>query len=181
MEDQKIISMLFEREEAALTMLSKKYEKTCKKIARNILQNESDAEECVNDAYLAVWESIPPQKPDSLSAFLYRIVRNIATVRYHKNTAQKRNSFYDVALDELEECLASEETASSEELALLLNEFLAGLKKEERIPFVKRYWYAQSVTEIAEELQTTAHFISVKLSRTRKKLKIFLEKKGVSL
>ena len=181
LEDQKIVALFFERNENAIARLSEKYEKTCKKIAFNVLRNESDAEECVNDAYLAVWEAIPPKKPDSLSAFLYRIVRNIATVRYHKNTAQKRNGFYDVALDELEECLSDGdafETLETSALSRLFNEFLAMQKQEDRVIFVQRYWYAESVSEIAAELGKTSHFVSVKLSRIREKLKKFLIQKG---
>lgn len=181
MEDKKIISLFFERNENAIARLSEKYEKACKKIAFNVLRNESDAEECVNDAYLAVWDAIPPKNPASLSAFLFRIVRNISTVRYHKNTAQKRNGFYDVALDELEECLPAEDSFESLEahaLSRIFNEFLATQKQEERVIFVKRYWYSESVSEIASDLGTTAHFISVKLSRIRERLKKFLIEKG---
>ena len=113
MNDTKIKDLFFERNEKAIHALSEKYGKICKTIAFNVLRSESDAEECVNDALLAVWNAIPPQNPDSLAAFVYRIARNIATERYRKNTAQKRNGFYDVTLSELENCLPSDDAFSA--------------------------------------------------------------------
>ena len=102
MEDCKIIDLFFDRSEEAITELAKKYGGVCYRIARNILNNSSDAEECVNDAYLGAWNSIPPREPNPLAAYLCRIVRNLSVKKYHANTAVKRNSFYDVALEELE-------------------------------------------------------------------------------
>ena len=102
MEDSKIIELFFARSEQAISELASKYGKLCLKIAKNILSNTSDAEECVNDTYLGAWNSIPPAKPDPLQAYICRIVRNISIMKYHSNTAAKRNSFYSSALDELE-------------------------------------------------------------------------------
>ena len=184
MNDTKIKSMFFERNEKAIHALSVKYGKICKTIAFNILRSESDAEECVNDALLAVWNAIPPQNPDSLAAFVYRIIRNIATERYRKNTAQKRNGFYDITLSELEDCLPSNDAFSAleaKELSVFFNEFLGTLKEEERAIFVKRFWYTQSVSEIAEDVGISAHAVSVKLSRTKEKLRKFLSMKGFCL
>ena len=184
MNDTKIIDLFFQRNECAIQKLSERYGRTCKKIAFHILRNHADAEECANDAFLAVWNAIPPQNPDSLPAFVYRITRNIATERYRKNTAQKRNAFYDVTLEELEECLPSDDAFSDLEaktLSLLFDEFLAALKEEERAIFVKRFWYSESVAEIAEEIGATAHYVSVKLSRTKDKFKNFLQRKGFCL
>ena len=107
MDDKKIIELFYERSEQAITELSKKYGLLCEKIADNILNNHLDAEECVNDAYLAVWNTIPPQNPDSLVSYVCRIVRNQAIKKYHENTALKRNSIYDTSLDELEEDTAA--------------------------------------------------------------------------
>ena len=184
MNDTKIKDLFFERNEKAIHALSEKYGKICKTISFNVLRSESDAEECVNDALLAVWNTIPPQNPDYLAAFVYKITRNIATERYRKNTAQKRNGFYDVTLSELENCLPSDDAFSAleaKELSAFFNDFLGTLKEEERMIFVKRFWYSQSVTEIAENIGISAHAVSVKLSRTKEKLKKFLSKKGFYL
>ena len=98
-------SLFYARSEQAVTELSQKYGTLCKRIARNILNNDLDAEECVNDTFYAAWTSMPPQNPKPLSTYICRITRNLAIARYHKNTAKKRNSIYDVALEELEECI----------------------------------------------------------------------------
>lgn len=185
MEDSQIIALFFERSEQAIDHMSDKYGKKCMKLAGNILNNRQDAEECVNDSYFAVWNTIPPKKPDSLSAYLCRIVRNISIKKYHGNTAVKRNSYYDVALDELAECIPAAETVEEEvavkELADAINRILKKLKKENRIIFVRRYWFSNSVSEIAEMFQTNEHNISVRLSRTRKMLKKYLEKEGICI
>lgn len=134
LEDSKIIELFFARSEQAIIELSKKYEMICKKIAKNILNNMLDAEECVNDAYLGMWNTIPPQNPNPLLAYVSRIVRNIAIAKYHSNTALKRNSFYDIALDELESCLASsssvEDELTAKELTIMLNCFLDTLERK---------------------------------------------------
>lgn len=136
MEDSKIIELFFARSEQAIIELSKKYEMICKKIAKNILNNMLDAEECVNDAYLGMWNTIPPQNPNPLLAYVSRIVRNIAIAKYHSNTAIKRNSFYDIALDELESCLASsssvEDELTAKELTIMLNCFLDTLERKKK-------------------------------------------------
>ena len=107
LDDRKIIELFFERSEQAIIELSKKYGSVCERVAFHILNNRQDTEECVNDAYLGVWNTIPPQEPDRLLSYVCRIVRNLAVKKYHKNTAAKRNSIYDVALDELENCFPS--------------------------------------------------------------------------
>ena len=105
MDDSKIIDLLFERSEQAIAELTSRYGPACLRIAEGILNNRQDAEECVNDTYLAVWNTVPPQKPDHLPGYVFRIVRNLALKKYHENTALKRNSSYDVALDEITEFL----------------------------------------------------------------------------
>lgn len=182
-EDTKIIEMFLGRQENAIKALAEKYGTVCKRIAQNILNNSSDAEECVNDTYLAAWNTIPPQHPNPLKTYICRIVRNIATAKYHSNTALKRNSHYDVALDELEECFAAtstvEEEISAGELAELLNSFLESLDKNSRIMFVRRYWYGDSLNDIAVRFEISASNAAVKLSRVREKLKKFLQENGV--
>lgn len=182
MEDSKIIALFFARSEQAITELSVKYGKLCLKIANNILGNNQDSEECVNDAYLGAWNTIPPQKPNPLQAYICRIVRNIAITKYHANTAQKRNSYYDIALEELEHCLFSTETAESrlyaKELSHLLNRFLASLDQRSRVMFVRRYWYSDSVADIASAFHMRPNSVSVQLSRIRSKLRKFLIQEG---
>ncbi len=114
MDDRKIIELFFERSEQAIVELSKKYGAVCFKIAFNILNNAQDAEECVNDAYLGAWNTIPPQSPNPLLSYVCRIVRNLAIKKYHKHAAIKRNSIYDMALDELENCFPSSASVEDE-------------------------------------------------------------------
>lgn len=182
MEDSRIIELFFARSELAITELSAKYEKLCMHIAGNILGNAQDAEECVNDAYLGAWNTIPPPKPNPLQSYICRIVRNVAITRYHANTAIKRNSHYDVALDELANCLCAAETAESclhaKELSHLLNRFLATLDTRSRVMFVRRYWYSDSVSDIANAFHMRPNSVSVQLSRTRNKLRKYLVKEG---
>jgi DNA-directed RNA polymerase specialized sigma24 family protein len=112
--DSEIIDLFNERSEKAIMELSKKYGSVCRKVARNILNNDLDAEECVNDSFLGAWNTIPPQKPNPLLTYICRIVRNLSVKKYHANTALKRNSFYDAALDELGECLAAAANVETE-------------------------------------------------------------------
>ena len=170
-EDSKIIDLLYKREEQALIELSEKYGTACKRIAGNILKNHRDAEECVNDTYLAVWNTIPPKNPNPLRAYIFRIIRNISIAKYHENTCIKRNSYYDVALQEME----------ANELSDLLDGFLETLDKRSRIMFVRRYWYSDSISDLAERFQISNNNVSVRLSRIRGKLKRYLKKEGVEV
>ncbi len=185
MEDDKIIDLFFGRSEQALAELASKYGTVYQRLAKNILNNALDAEECVNDAYLGVWNTIPPKRPEALLPFVCRIVRNLSITKYHANTAQKRNSVYDAALEELEECLASrgsvEEEVSAKELSQLIDSFLDTLDRESRILFVRRYWYADSVSEIAARIGISSNSASVRLSRIRGKLRKYLKKEGYEL
>ena len=182
MEDNKIIELFFDRNERAINEVSIKYGKLALSVSSNILGNKEDATECVNDAYLGMWNTIPPQNPNPLLAYVSRIVRNIAIAKYHSNTAIKRNSFYDIALDELESCLASsssvEDELTAKELTIMLNCFLDTLEREKRVMFVRRYWYADSIPEIAERFHISNNYVSVCLSRIRGELKRYLEKEG---
>ena len=110
MEDERIIELFFARSEQAIKELDSKYGKVCYSISYNILNNNLDAEECVNDAYLGTWNAIPPQKPNPLLAFVCKIVRNISIMRHRTNTAMKRNSSYDIAMSEIEHCIAASST-----------------------------------------------------------------------
>lgn len=183
MEDEMIIHLFMERSERAISELSQKYGKLCKMLANNILKNEQDVEECVNDAYFVLWNHIPPEKPNPLSAYLCRITRNLSLKRYHANVAQKRNSFYDVILEEVEECLQSNERVEDEilaqELANQVNVFLGTLKALDRIIFIQRYWFCDSISEIAKRHGVSNNYITVHLHRTRGKLKKYLEMEGL--
>ncbi|WP_099467568.1 RNA polymerase sigma factor [Konateibacter massiliensis] len=183
MEDSQIIALFFERSEQAIVELSNKYGKVCRRVSLNILKNTLDAEECVNDAYLGVWNNIPPQKPDPLLAYVCRIVRNLSIKRYYSNTALKRNSHYDIAFEELEDCIPSQNNVDEDynvkELAKIINDFLSTLDKDNRVMFVRRYWFSDSLNELAKTFGITEHNASVRLSRIRGKLKKYLIKRGV--
>lgn len=183
MEDRQIIHLFQERSEAAVEELAQKYGKLCRAVSYNILKNEQDAEECVNDAFFAVWNTIPPEEPDILQAYVCRIVRNLSVKRYRFNTAQKRNSHYDMVLEEVADCLESsaevEEEILLRELAGCINDFLGALKTRERVMFVQRYWYCVPIAEIAENVSMSKNAVAVHLHRTRRKLKTYLEKRGL--
>lgn len=185
MEDSKIIELFYERSEQAIVELSKKYGTVCNKVAKNILNNELDAEECVNDAYLGAWNTIPPQCPNPLQTYICRIVRNLSIKKYHKNTAVKRNSYYDVVLDEVENCMPSQITVEDElmvkELTQSIDRFLATLDQEKRVMFVRRYWYSDSISDIARRFYMSNSNVSVGLLRTREKLKKYLRKEGFEI
>lgn len=185
MEDKAIVALFFRRSEEAIPALAKKYEPGLRRLARNILRSDRDAEECVNDTWLAVWNSIPPQDPDSLAAYVLALGRNTALRRYHKNTARRRNSFYDTALDELADCLASAETAESaveaRELGRQINAFLADLSETDRSIFLRRYWFAEAVKEIGKSMGLSENRVSVRLHRLREKLKAYLAERGTAL
>lgn len=184
MEDKRIIDLFFARSELAIEALAAKYGALCSRIAVNILGNAMDAEECVNDAYLGVWNSVPPQKPDPLRAFLCRIVRNLSISRYHANSAKKRNSSYDVALEELDGILCGatvEERLDEKELGRSINRFLDLLDEKTRVMFVLRYYHACPVADIAARMGLRANNVSVRLLRTREKLKEHLGEEGYIL
>ena len=179
MDDRQIIALFYERSEHAITELSKKYGDLCFKIAINILNDAQDAEECVNDAYLGAWNSIPPQNPDPLRAYLCRIVRNLALKKLRTNTALKRGGQLEVSLSELENCIPDnsfDEHLSAKELTAQLNAFLSTLHRDDRVMFLKRYWFAEPLSEIAKTFGITEHNASVRLSRIRKKLHQYLNK-----
>lgn len=185
MNDASIIELYWERSEEAISETDKKYGKLCNSIANNILNNKSDAEECVNDTYLTVWDSIPDERPKYFSAFLCRIVKNLSLKRLEYNTAQKRNPELLVSFDELQDCLSSETnpelTLDTKELGKAISRFLKNQNETNRKIFLRRYWYFDSVKKIAADFQMKEEKISLILFRTRKKLKQFLEKEGYGI
>lgn len=182
MKDTEIIDLFFARSEDAIKQVQKKYGYLCKKIAWNILQSEQDSDECVNDAYLVLWNQIPPTQPNPLKTYLCRIVRNIALKKFRSMHTQKRYTKDIICFEELAECIPDEsnvlEEMESKELTRVIEHFLDTLGKEKRTMFVKRYWLCESVKEIAEEYGITEKHASVKLGRIRCKLKKYLEKEG---
>ena len=183
MSDEEIIDLFFERSEQAITELTKKHGKAAERVVRNILGDKRDAEECLSDTWLGVWNAIPPQRPAPLRTFVCRIARNLATKKYHANTAEKRNSQYDLALDELAETLAAdggvEQELEAQELRAAINGFLGTLSAADRFLFLRRYWYAESVKDVAKAAHSTAGSVAVRLFRIREKLRLYLEKEGL--
>lgn len=186
MTDEQIIQLYNTRSEQAISETAAKYGSYCRTIAFGILKNSEDSEECLSDTYLKAWESIPPNQPDPLSAFLGRITRNTALNRYKHSRAQKRGgSEIQPALEELSGCVPASRSPEEvfEELALaqLLNDFLAALAPQSRVIFMRRYWYLHSVKEIAGELGFTESKVKMTLLRSRNQLKKILEKEGIPL
>ena len=186
MEDKDIIRLYLERSEKAISETKLKYGALLSHIAFGILRSREDAEECVSDTYMRAWNSIPPNEPKRLSAFLGRITRNLSLNRYGQMTAQKRGGgSRELALEELEECLPAagdlQREVEDAELAELINGFLDKLGRESRIIFMRRYWFFCTVSEIARDMHIGESKVKMSLLRTRKKLKQYLEKKGVTL
>ena len=186
MNDESIVRLYWDRYEDAISVSSAKYGTYCATIANNILFNMSDAEECVNDTWLKAWNSIPPQRPAVLSAFLGKITRNLAFDLYRKLHREKRGGKnIDAVLDELEECVSghdeTEKQWEANELREEIDRFLLSLPEEKRYMFILRYWYADSVTDIAKRFGVSAGNVSVMLNRIRGKLKDHLTEKGFDL
>ena len=181
MDDNAIIELYFARDEQALRETSDKYGALCLSVANNILGCREDAEETVNDAYLAAWNSIPPARPNSLRAFVCGIARNAALKRLEYNTAKKRSPSALLSFSELEEILtdgADISDISAEELGGLIERFLKTQSADARCVFVRRYWFFDSIAEIAKKYSFGESKVKTLLSRTRKKLKTYLNKEG---
>lgn len=182
MDDGKIIELFFQRSENAIVELSAKYGTISMNTAYNILGNHEDAEECVNDSYLGVWNAVPPKTPNPLLAFLLKIVRNISINRCTYNSRQKRNNQYYECIDELDYCLASNETIESQleaaELTKSIEEFLDTLNKANRLIFIRRYWYVDSYESISKLTGLRENAIRTRLSRMRSELKKYLQERG---
>lgn len=186
MNDNEIIQLYFDRNESAIEKTSGKFGKLLQKIAQNILGNYHDAQECVSDAYRKAWETIPPENPSSLSAYLSKITRNKAVDMMRKSSAEKRGSGeMMLVLDEISECVSGKDSVEKEVAAIQLqndiNLFLRILDEEKRNIFICRYWYAYSVKEIAKGFCKKESTVAVMLCRTREKLKVFLEERGYEI
>ena len=186
MEDEKILQLYLDRNELAIHESAEKYGAYCRAVAMNILGDPDDAEECVNDTWFKAWNAIPPARPADLRTYLGKISRNLAFDRYRTERRDKRGSGEEaLLLDELEEIVSGREDASSsliaKELLSEIRQFLALQTKEKRVMFVRRYWYADSVTAIARRLGVSENRVSVTLNRLRKKLKDHLNQRGYDL
>ena len=186
MDDAKIVQMYFVRDEQAIPATADKYGNYCASIAKNILGNHEDAEECVNDTYLNTWNAIPPHRPQILSTFLGKIVRNLAFNRYKHNTADKRGGGeITVVLDELAGCVSGNEDTEQayeyKELVAAIDDFLSTLPARKRKIFVCRYWYTDSISDIAARYNMTYAAVSMELNRLRAKLHNYLIERGYEL
>ncbi len=185
MEDLEIISLFFRRDERAIAETAAKYGAFCHDLAMNILSNREDAQECVNDAYWRAWNAIPPQSPHHLGAWLGRVVRNSAYNLWRKNHRQKRCAGVEELLNELEDCVPSPVTVEREleeqELTEVINTWLASLRRNDRILFVRRYWNGEAVNTLARNEGISASAMAKRLYRLRRALKSTLEKEGYSL
>ena len=184
MEDSRIIDLYWERSQDAVAETRNKYGRLIFSIAMKILRAQEDSEECENDTYLRAWNSMPPHRPDILSAFLGKITRNLALDRYEREHAQKRGgSQIPLILEELEECLPVEGGGSglSLEMRDILNRFLEGQTEIARKIFVRRYWFGDSVKEIAQRYDLGESRVKMTLLRSRNSLRDLLETEGVSI
>ncbi len=183
MDDMSLINLFLERSEQAIRELDTMHGAGAKALAFNVLGDVRDAEECLSDALLAVWNTVPPTRPKSMRAYLLGITRKRAVERYHALSAQKRNSHYDTALSEIEDCLSAAETAESlceaKALAEAINAFLGELKPEDRALFVRRYWLGEDLDKAARALGIAPQKASLRLFRIRDRLKKYLMKEGM--
>ncbi|SDB05750.1 RNA polymerase sigma-70 factor, ECF subfamily [Ruminococcaceae bacterium FB2012] len=179
MDDEALIQMFKNRDDRAVSELRSKYERLCFRIAGNFLPSPEDAEECVNTAFFEIWNSIPPEEPADLRAYLCRIVRNQALKKLEYNTAAKRDPAVTVPLDEIADCVpAGGRDPEGEGLAEAVSRFLRTQDALHRRVFVLRYWYGDPLSEIAERCGIREKTAATYLFRMRKKLRVFLKKEG---
>lgn len=184
MDDQKIIDLYFDRNEQAITETDVKYGRLCHSIAYNILSNREDSEECVNDTYIGVWNAIPPTRPNNFMAFVCRIARNLSLKRLEFLKREKRSADVILSLDELSAVLPDERyapDASDEDVGRLISQFLRTQKADVRNVFIRKYYFFDSVKEIAERYSFTESKVKNMLFYTRNKLKDYLIKEGVEI
>ncbi|MBQ9033692.1 MAG: sigma-70 family RNA polymerase sigma factor [Lachnospiraceae bacterium] len=185
MDDTEIIDLYWKRDERAIEETDHKYGKYCHTVAYNVLGDHEDSRECVNDTWLRAWKSIPPQRPSVLRAFLAKIARNLAFDRYRARSASKRGGgAMEAVLDELAECADltgkwnGEALYAASELKEAINRFVGDLPEREGNLFVRRYFFAEEISDIAKRYQMTENNVTVILSRTRKKLRKYLTEGG---
>ena len=185
MGDDEILQLFYHRVEYAISAVEEKYGRLCRSVARGILKDERDVEECVNDTCMRAWNAIPPEKPRVLSAFLSRIARNLALDRLSYNHAEKRASALTEAFEELEPCLVgaddSQQQAEAAEFNAWIRKFLAVQSRDNRVFFVRRYWYGESISEIAEACRCSEEKVKSSLFRTRNRLREAMKKEDIAI
>lgn len=185
MEDCEIVRLYYQRDERAIAETDQKYGAYCRYIADRILCDPSDAQEIVNDTYVKVWQTVPPNLPTSLKFYVGMLCRQLSINRYEARAAEKRGKEIPLVLDELQACIpdksSGEDLADTLALRDALNRFVKSLDERARLIFVRRYWYSSSVSEIAKGVGMKENTVSAVLLRVRKKLKIFLTKEGFDL
>lgn len=185
MEDEKIIELFEARSADAIEQTKSKYGPLCRSLAGKLLRSEEDVEECVSDTFLALWNAIPPAKPAPLSAYLAKITRNLALKKLEHLTAEKRDASATVSFDELDECLSApegpEHTVDSIALRQAIADFLQGQNMENRCIFLRRYFFFDSVKEIARRYGLSESKVKSSLLRTRNKLRTYLTKEGFEI
>ena len=183
MDDRSIIELYFARDERAIRETEAKYGKLCQSVARNVLGNAQDAEECVNDTYAGLWNAIPPARPDSLGAFACRVARNLSLKRLAGLTRVKRNRDLTVSFAELEEILPDEGYAGRQEgeITALINAFLREQNAEVRNVFIRKYYFFDSVDAIAKRYGFSQSKVKSMLYHTRNKLKEYLKGEGIEV
>lgn len=186
MDDHGIIQLYWDRDEQAIRITSEKYGHYCRSIAKNILNNDEDAEECVNDTYLNAWNAMPTHWPEQLAVFLGKITRNLSFNKYKHDRAEKRGGGeMTLVLEELADCVSDtdnvEQIVDRQELKKTIDRFVRGLSAKKRDIFVRRYWYADPVSKIAADYGMLQGSVSKILERTRKQLKTYLTERGFEL
>ena len=185
MEDSKIIELYQNRDENAIRETDCKYGAYSRSISYNIIDSHEDAEECVNDSYLSVWNTIPPKKPNSLKAYLGRIVRNVSLSRFRKNHARKRDRGAVVLFSELEDCIPAENDVEKALDRIMLGELISNWldteTEENRCLFVRRYWYGDPYAELNNTFHISEKLLMNRLYQMRIRLKKYLEGNGVSV
>ena len=184
MNDHRIIELYFARDEEAIKQTDIKYGKLCHSVAYNILNNNEDSEECVNDTYIGVWNAIPPTRPNNFMAFVCKITRNLSLKRLEAMSRQKRSQAILISLDELAEVLSDESIAngvSDEDIGKLIRDFLRNEKSEIRDVFIRKYYFFDSIGDIARRYDFTESKVKNMLHHTRTKLKDFLFKEGIEI
>ena len=184
MDDERIVELFWQRDETAITQLNEKYGAFCYTVAFNVLSVREDAEECVSDALHRAWESIPPERPKLLRAWIGKVTRNLAINAWNRGRAQKRGGF-ELLIVELEECIPAsgsvEAAADEAELAAAISGWLKAQKELDRVLFVRRYWQGEPLSKLAEEWNIPPNRLAQKMLRLRRSLRSALEKEGISV
>ena len=184
MDDLQIIELYFARDEHAIKETDRKYGKLCFRVAKNLLFNNEDSEECVNDTYLTVWNKIPPTRPNNFTAFICKITRNLSLKRLEVSNAMKRSAGTIISMSELEKALPDQCIApdvEDEELGKLISAFLWSEKALDRNVFLRKYWFFDSISDIAERYSMNENSVKSMLFRSRNRLREFLRKEGIDV